>query len=1226
MMTFLPLLVEILASSSPPHTCSASGSGSWPAFQPLAAQPGYSTSAGNHRAVIVVSERLAATSRGVVTVDIPWRRHDPTPQLIDAYIVDALSHVRVTKCTRLSAAGGSAAAASESATFTFLTNGPGEYHLYYMPFSTCELMDGNCKFGAHSAYAKRTSCADAPGWWTAMKAIPDANAVVCPPALQSRSAFSKFAPMGLAASRAEVASIVSATSGASGASGASSSSSSTSSLPLAIAVVEDRQRPLRMRRHMPSSWATRDLSSLSAFVGTAQRGEAYTFQVAVWAVTGNVTVASVAASAMKSGRPGPECFNFAGSDYWGRPYHPLGDFDAAARTVEQGQLLPLWFLLNISDDATVGATLHSDVTISIVKANANGSDQTAATELLKVTVDIVVNDGPVLADHGDGEAWRGTRLAWLNSKQGIGADAIPLPFTPIVVHPQSGNGFMFELHDKNISIARSGLPLSIKIGTESLVGNNTANAIVAEALSSAGVALELALDAALVPFSSQTVELKAQSGLEVSWISTWKSASLTTLLLLFEIKIEGSIDVTGFMDYVATISSVAGEGEQRSVDDSIFEASLVVANAPSNALLTMGLGVHGGDLSKLKPVTEARSEWLVIDMKRSVSADYLGIYAAGDGIHDPQRLQLFTSSAGVSGPWVPAAVLSTATSGGGKVYKPLVRYDFKFGDQEVITSRYWRLLITAMEKTAKCAPSASHSCQAWIGEVQLRDAKTASWINNTATSASNSIVVASSGAYSGNEAWKAADGNLAFVEGAEGWDAADKPLEGARFGARWFSPRLGESGTTRGQTRAKQQQVRGEVRNMSSERNNDDDSPIVIDWSWDGQNGNNGAWVGSSAAGVRLFLKGESDLWQAAVPFDSRQTPLPPPSWDANGGGGITLRSNGTVRAFTGSQNLTADAPLVLRWSLLATPTRPVDLAKHFAERYVQTSGAGVSHTPLSPSLSFSFSLSLSLFPSLSLSHTHTFFPLSLSLLVTTSGPMNYTFLAENGATVVNIHQGNGINPWINYPYKTVSLMADASKACHALGMRFKIYNTMRELSNRCDEIWAMRAFAETYVTSNPAATNHAPLVGSGADWLQEHVESDYLTAWSNPVVNVYPGSKSGGSTPGLPTWSNHYFEQDAAIKVKALSRWNNYYVEGLRQMRTDFNFDGLYLDEIAYDRVTMRRSKHVLGPTGLIDHHSDQGGFTLSPAMNYLELYPFIDSLWCVFLCLSRLSRPSLF
>ena len=44
--------------------------------------------------------------------------------------------------------------------------------------------------------------------------------------------------------------------------------------------------------------------------------------------------------------------------------------------------------------------------------------------------------------------------------------------------------------------------------------------------------------------------------------------------------------------------------------------------------------------------------------------------------------------------------------------------------------------------------------------------------------------------------------------------------------------------------------------------------------------------------------------------------------------------------------------------------------------------------------------------------------------------------------------------------------------------------NTMRELSNRCRELWAMRSFKETYVPGpdpNP----------DGADWLQEHLNGD---------------------------------------------------------------------------------------------------------------------------------------
>ena len=836
------ILLASLATAAvvlPPQTCAASGgSGSWPAFQP-AARSGYSISAGNHRAVIVVSEHLAATSRGVVTVDIPWRRHDPTPQLIDAYIVDAQSHIRVTKCTRIDAS-----LAGESATFTFLSNGPGEYHVYYMPFSTCELTGGACRYGAHSSYTKRSSCADASGWWTAMHAIPDAKAVACPATLQSRSAFASFGQMGFAATEAEVSSIVKAASSATGSSTTGSSTTGsivdTGGSPIAIAVVEDRVRPLRMRRHMPAVWATRDPTQLSAFTGTAQRGEAYTFQVAIWAVAANVSITSVTSTGTPTG---PQCMNFAGSDYWGRDYSVDGStYEAAARMVEKHQLLPLWFMLNVSADATVGATLHSDVTITL--ATSSPQSNTATPTTLHVTVDIVVEDAPVLTDSGDSEAWRGTRLAWLNSKRGIGADAIPQPFTPIVVHSSSSTGgVVFALHDKNVSIGHDGLPRSIIVGTESVGGggggnnSNTANAIVAEALSAAGVTLELALDAALVSFTSQTLVLGAQSGIEVSWSSTWESKAMSVI-------VNGSIDVTGFIDYVATVAVT--DSRRSSTRDhhqeGVLEASLVVASAPNNALMAMGLGVRGGYIDELKPISSKRSEWLILDYGRSVSADYLGIYGAGDGVHDPQSMQVFTSTAGASGPWVPAAVLSTATSGGA-AYRPLVRYEFKFGDQEVLVSRYWRILITAMEKSSRCAHE--EFCQAWIGEVQLRDAKTSTWITNTATSAKDSIVVSSSGGYAGNEAWKAADGDLSFVQGASGWDAEDKTLEDARFGRRWNKSSV----------------------SMDSDI---DDSPVVVDWSWDGQNGNNGAWVGSSAAGVRLFLKGESDLWQVRREYRPR--------------------------------------------------------------------------------------------------------------------------------------------------------------------------------------------------------------------------------------------------------------------------------------------------------------------------------------------------------------------
>ena len=121
----------------------------------------------------------------------------------------------------------------------------------------------------------------------------------------------------------------------------------------------------------------------------------------------------------------------------------------------------------------------------------------------------------------------------------------------------------------------------------------------------------------------------------------------------------------------------------------------------------------------------------------------------------------------------------------------------------------------------------------------------------------------------------------------------------------------------------------------------------------------------------------------------------------------------------------------------------------------------------------------------------------------------------------------------------------------------------MRELSNRCRELWAMRAINETSdANAQPPDPRACPVradqgverslprrryvlpadadapVAAAADWLKEHLRSGFERAWSNPVQNVYPGSGSGAGQ-----WQSLFVDHppsefDDAIKVKALSRW----------------------------------------------------------------------------------------
>ena len=54
-----------------------------------------------------------------------------------------------------------------------------------------------------------------------------------------------------------------------------------------------------------------------------------------------------------------------------------------------------------------------------------------------------------------------------------------------------------------------------------------------------------------------------------------------------------------------------------------------------------------------------------------------------------------------------------------------------------------------------------------------------------------------------------------------------------------------------------------------------------------------------------------------------------------------------------------------------------------------------------------------------------------------------------------------------------------------------------------------------------------------------------------------------------------------------------------------------------------MLRSRKMLGDSATIDHHADHGFVSASPAMNYMELYPFINRLWCKSHVMCASTRP---
>ena len=190
-----------------------------------------------------------------------------------------------------------------------------------------------------------------------------------------------------------------------------------------------------------------------------------------------------------------------------------------------------------------------------------------------------------------------------------------------------------------------------------------------------------------------------------------------------------------------------------------------------------------------------------------------------------------------------------------------------------------------------------------------------------------------------------------------------------------------------------------------------------------------------------------------------------------------------------------------------------------------------------------------------------------------------------DGGTVVNIHHANEINPYINYPFFNLDKQTAYIEEAHAKGIKVKLYDTIRELTYHAHELFALRSLGDEILNDGE---------GGGHSWMQEHMEDHYHSAW------------------------HAYTVDDAAMLDKGTSRWTNYYVEGLSWLAGHQKIDGLYLDDIAFSRETVRRMISVLHEKRgevIIDLHSanqfnPRDGF-INSAMLYMETFPYLSRLW---------------
>lgn len=315
--------------------------------------------------------------------------------------------------------------------------------------------------------------------------------------------------------------------------------------------------------------------------------------------------------------------------------------------------------------------------------------------------------------------------------------------------------------------------------------------------------------------------------------------------------------------------------------------------------------------------------------------------------------------------------------------------------------------------------------------------------------------------------------------------------------------------------------------------------PYNIRWKWDQMKHQEGAWIGGINGGLQFALRDDKYERPLNTNFYREKPLIMPESWYNEGKGGINISSteySAHINCYSGRRELKEGDELVFKINFLFTPFKTIDTDQQWSTRFF-----------------------------------HRYQDIDSIFLY--------------GANTINVHHANEVNPWINYPFLEQEKMKSYIDSAHAKGMKVKIYNTIRELSNRAPELFAIRSFGHEIFT---------PGEGNGFNWLQEHLVDDYIAAWFVPHL------------------------KDAAIINSGMSRWHNYYIEGMDWLTRNMEIDGLYLDDVAFNRTTMKRLRKVLDRNrdgALIDLHSAnqynvRDGFTNSANL-YMEHFPYINRLW---------------
>lgn len=315
-----------------------------------------------------------------------------------------------------------------------------------------------------------------------------------------------------------------------------------------VIFTEDRCFPIRLFHQLPVRWVKK--KPQDAFEGTALKNEYYVWQIGLWAAHGALQGVDVAFSDLKEKRgrmtiPASEqtCFNCTGTGWDGQPL-------ALEVNVAQGDVQTLWCGVQVPRDAPAGV-YEGSATVT-----AQGMEPREVRFILSV-------EDEVLADKGDDELWRLSRLRWLNST--IGSEKKPIrPFKEMKVCDK-----LIKATEKRLKVADNGLLKSVVVNKQEVL--------------SEPMSIEVETSNGVICLDGGKVSIHKDAAGQVSWTSRQVKEGVTLLA-------EGCMEYDGLVLCKLFLSC------DRDLD--VKDIRYTTIYTPYASKYMMGIGQDGGSRPK----------------------------------------------------------------------------------------------------------------------------------------------------------------------------------------------------------------------------------------------------------------------------------------------------------------------------------------------------------------------------------------------------------------------------------------------------------------------------------------------------------------------------------------------------------------------------------------------------------------------------------------------------